>query len=127
MGIDPISAVSSLIESVVNKFPDGNIKAQALAALATQTESDDFGVQVAQLKIDLADAQGNKFQSSWRPALAWTCVSAFAYHFLVFPFAGKSFTGLADIDASSFSMMIGVLMILIGARSIDKSKGIDTK
>ena len=127
MGIDPISAVSSLIESIINKFPDGNVKAQALTSLATQAESDDFGVQVAQLKIDLADAQGNRFQSSWRPALAWTCVSAFAYHFLLFPFAGKSFTGLADIDAASFSIMMGVLTILIGARTYDKSKGTDTK
>ena len=124
---DPVSAVSGVIESIINKFPDGNIRAQALATFATQKESDEFGAQVAQLKINLADAQGNWFQSSWRPALAWNCVAAFAYHFLVFPFGGKSFPNLIDIDPSSFSIMMGVLTILIGARTYDKSQGTDTK
>ncbi len=127
MSLDPISAVSDFLTATVNKiFPDATQKAQAMASLAELKESDEFKAQALQLQINLADAQSkSKFQSWWRPALAWNCVITFIYHFSVYPMASFYFP-IKDVDAQSFTMLFGLLMTLIGARSLEKTKGVDT-
>ena len=40
--------------------------------------------------------------------------------------AGTYVTEIKDIAAQDFGIMMGVLTILIGARSFDKNKGTDT-
>jgi len=128
MALDPVTAVSDLVTAAITRiWPDAEKKQEALTAFASLKESDDFQAQVAQLKINLADAQsGNLFQAGWRPALAWSCVMSFIYHYLFFPIAAHYVT-VSDIDANSFGLMMGVLTVLIGARTYDKSKGTDTK
>jgi len=125
---NPVSAIANLFTSTIDKiFPDATQKAAALAEFAKLKETDDFQIQLANLQINLADAQSkNWFQSAWRPALAWSCVATFVYHYLVYNFAIIYYPPLKDIDSTSFSAMMGVLMFLIGARSYDKNKGTDS-
>lgn len=128
-GSDPITSIGNLITTTIDKiFPDANQAMQAKAEFAKLRETNDFQVQLANLQINLADAQSkNWFQSAWRPALAWSCVATFIYHYLFFTIALNFYPSLKDIDAISFSAMMGVLMFLIGARSYDKSQNTDTK
>jgi hypothetical protein len=128
-GSDPITAIGNLFTTTIDKiFPDANQAAQAKAAFATLRETNDFQVQLANLQINLADAQSkNWFQSAWRPALAWSCVLTFIYHYLLFTFIVNFYPPLKDIDSVSFTAMMGVLMFLIGARSYDKAQQTDTK
>ena len=129
MSLDPISAVSDFLTTAVNKiFPDATQRAQAQAALAALKETDDFQSMQSQLKINLADAMSGKpFQAYWRPALAWCCVASFVYHFLLYHFLVMWLPKLQDIASSDFGVMMGVLTVLIGARTYDKSKGTDSK
>lgn len=126
---DPITSIGNLITTTIDKiFPDANQKAQALAAFATLKETDDFQVQLANLQINLADAQSkNAFQAAWRPALAWSCVLSFVYHFLIYHFLVVWIPTLQDVNSTDFNVMMGVLTVLIGARTYDKSQGTDTK
>jgi len=126
---DPITAIGNLVTTTIDKiFPDANQAAQAKAAFATLRETDDFQVQLANLQINLADAQSkNWFQSGWRPALAWSCVISFIYHFLLYKFLVLFLPALQDIAAQDFAIMMGTLTVLIGARSYDKSSNTDTK
>lgn len=128
-GSDPITAVGNLITTAIDKiFPDANQKAQALASFAALRETNDFQLMLANLQINLADAQSKSlFQAGWRPALAWSCVIAFIHHFLLFPYLVLIFPTLKDITPADFAIMMSVLTILIGARSVDKWQGTDTK
>ena len=121
---DVAKAVGGILDKII---PDKTAAQAAKDALAAQMDNEDFQLQLQQLKINEADAHGNWFQSGWRPALAWACVIAFVYHFLVFRFSPAYFPRLTDIDAADFSVMMGVLTVLIGARTYDKAKGTDTK
>ena len=131
MSVDPVTAVSDFLATVVGAvtkaIPDTAAREAALTALATLKETDSFNAQLAQLQIDLADAKSGKiFQAGWRPALAWTCVVSFVYHFLIFNFAVLWLPNLKDISTQDFAVMMGVLTVLIGARTIDKVKGVDS-
>lgn len=124
---DPLTSSIDFIRTTIDKiFPDANQKAQALAALDTLKETNEFQVQLANLAINLQDAKGNWFQSGWRPALAWSCVLAFVYHFFLWPVL-VAWMPVKDIQSQDFVAMMGVLTILIGARSVDKWKGSDSK
>ena len=126
---NPVTAIANLFTATIDKiFPDATQKAAALAAFATLKETDDFQVQLANLNINLADAQSkNWFQSSWRPALAWSSVITFVYHCLIYTLAVVYLPQLKDVDSATFSAMMGLLLFLVGARSYDKQKDTDTK
>ena len=48
----------------------------------------DLGLSQAQAKINEVEAASNdKFVSRWRPGIGWVCVVAYAYTFVVQPFA----------------------------------------
>lgn len=123
-----IGAVANAVGGILDKIiPDKTAAQAAKDALAAQMDNEDFQLQLAQLKINLADAQGNWFQSGWRPALAWACVLAFIYHILLFPIVHQYLPQISDIQENAFSLMMGVLTVLVGARTYDKMKGTDTK
>lgn len=121
---DPITAIGNLIDKIL---PDRAQADAAKAALMANRENNDVKLILAQLAINQADAQSkNMFQAGWRPALAWSCVLSFIYHFLFFPMLGQFMLKLHDIAPGDFSIMMGVLTVLIGARTYDKAKGTDT-
>lgn len=128
-GSDPITAIGNLVTTTIDKiFPDANQKAQAMAEFAKLRETDDFQVQLANLQINLADAQSkNIFQSGWRPALAWACVVSFIHHFLLYHYLVLIWPAMLDVTPMDFAAMMGVLTILIGARTMDKWNGTDSK
>jgi len=127
-----ISPVSSLLEKVV---PDSDKRAELSHEIATLAAKQEHAIRLAQIEVNKAEAQsGGWFQSSWRPATAWVCVTAFAWAYVLQPvtvfvlsYLGIETPPLPELD---ISMMLPVLLGMLGLgsmRSFDKVRGTDTK
>jgi hypothetical protein len=79
-------------------------------------------IAMAQIEVNKADAKGNWFQSSWRPATGWVCVLGFMVNFLISPLCAGF--GI-DIPQADTATMLPVLMGMLGLgsmRSFEKVK-----
>ena len=112
-------------------------KEERAAALAQVNELHAKGL-LAQVGLNTEEAKStNLFVSGWRPAVGWTCVSAFVLNFVVFPCVMSAavyysaFTG-ENVDLSAlphFDMgeMMPVLLGMLGLgglRTVEKTKGV---
>ena len=70
-----IAPVTSLLDKWI---PDATEKQKIAYELSTLSERHAQELAVAQIKLNTAEAKGNWFQSSWRPATGWVCVLALA-------------------------------------------------
>ena len=116
-----IAPVTGLLERFI---PDANTKQKLAHEIATISDRYAQELAVAQIELNKAEAQGNWFQSSWRPATGWVCVLGFAVNFLVSPLAAGF--GI-DIPQADTSVMMPVLMGMLGLgtmRSAERIKGV---
>ena len=78
--------------------------------------------ELAQIAVNMQEAKSeNVFISGWRPAVGWTCTAAFAYAFVLQPFAAfialvsgmdpALLAALPDLDIGS---MMPVLLGMLG-------------
>ena len=123
-----MSIVSALIEPVSNLLdkwiPDATEKQKIAYELSTLSERHAQELAIAQIELNKAEARGNWFQSSWRPATGWVCVLGFAVNFLISPLAAGF--GV-DIPQADTSVMMPVLMGMLGLgtlRSAERIKGV---
>lgn len=123
-----MSIVSALIEPVSNLLdkwiPDATEKQKIAFELSTLSERHAQELAIAQIELNKAEARGNWFQSSWRPATGWVCVLGFAVNFLISPLAAGF--GI-DIPQADTSVMMPVLMGMLGLgtmRSAERIKGV---
>ena len=79
--VDP---VSKILDKVV---ADKDLKEQLAHDIATMAQRHHHELMTAQIEVNKQEAKGNWFQSSWRPATGWICVSGFAINFLISPLA----------------------------------------
>lgn len=120
---DAIAAVSAIIDKVV---PDKAAADAAKASLLAMRETDDVKLALAQIGVNQADAQSSsKFQAWWRPCLAWVCLCDVFFEVLAYPIMHKYILTLDTANAIGITMPI--LLTLIGARSVDKWQGTDSK
>ncbi len=124
MSLDPISAVSDLIKTTIDKiFPDANQKAQAQAAFETLKATQDFQLLAGQLQVNLAEASStNWWVAGWRPAVGWLCVCGLGIEYLLFPVVGLFGTRLPPVD---FGTLMGLLIPILGVgtmRTVEKVK-----
>lgn len=82
----------------------------------------------AQAEITKAEAQGNTFQRSWRPGLAWIIVLVIGFQYLVYPLAVWFSTWFSlnippapEFDAKE---LWPIILGLIGYRTIEKARGV---
>jgi hypothetical protein len=138
MDITGIGSVFDFGSKVIDKlFPDKTeaervklelFKAQQAGELAELTAQWDNAK--GQLAVNQAEASsGNAFSSSWRPFIGWTCGVAFAYKFVVAPFAVLILTAVGHplaLPVLDFSEMMPLLFGMLGLgamRSYDKRVG----
>lgn len=126
MALDPLTAVSDLANTVINKiWPDKTEqeKAELLAAVSL--------VQ-GQLEVNKAEASSNSmFVAGWRPYIGWICGSALGYTYLLYPiltwvttvwFPGVTPPVLGN-DGMLYELLFG--MLGMGAlRTFEKVKGV---
>ena len=123
-----MSIVSALIEPVSNLLdkwiPDATEKQKIAFELSTLSERHAQELAIAQIELNKAEARGNWFQSSWRPATGWVCVLGFAVNFLISPLAAGFGVNIPQADTS---VMMPVLMGMLGLgamRSTERIKGV---
>ncbi len=123
------SIVSSLVgpvSGILDKFiEDKDQRAQLAHEIATMTDRHHQELMLAQLEINKAEAAGNWFQSSWRPATAWVCVLGFTVNFLVSPLAAPFGFVVPQADMSIMMPVLMGMLGLAGARTFEKVKGVN--
>jgi len=116
-----IAPVTGLLDKWI---PDATEKQKIAYELSTLSERHAQELAVAQIELNKAEAQGNWFQSSWRPLCGYVCVFGFGVNFLISPLAAGF--GI-DIPQADTSVMMPVLMGLLGLgglRSAERIKGV---
>lgn len=116
--IDPIS---TLLDKVV---PDKNQRDKLAHEIATMSERHAQEIALAQIEVNKEEAKGNFWQSGWRPATGWICVSGFAVNFLVSPLLNPLGIIIPQADTA---VMLPILMGMLGLgtmRTIERTKGV---
>ena len=123
-----IQALIGPVTGLLDKFiPDVDQKAKLAHDIATMSEKHAQEIALAQIKVNEAEAKGNWFQSSWRPAIAWVCVLGFLVNFLVSPICAGFGVVIPQADTGT---MLPVLLGMLGLgtmRTVERLKGKDRK
>ena len=120
-----LEALIAPVTGLLDKFiPDADTKQKIAHEIATMSDRHAQELAVAQIKLNTAEAKGNWFQSSWRPATGWVCVLGFAVNFLVSPIAAGFSVVIPQADTSVMMPVLMGLLGLGGMRSFERSKGI---
>ena len=119
-----IGPVTSLLDKWI---PDATEKQKIAYKLSTLSESYAQELAVAQIKLNTAEAKGNWFQSSWRPATGWVCVLALGVNYLVSPIAAGFGVEIPQADGSTLMPILMGILGIGGMRSFEKTKQIQGK
>ena len=117
-----IGPVTGLLDKFIHHADQ---KAKLAHDIATMSEKHAQEIALAQIKVNEAEAKGNWFQSSWRPATAWVCVLGFLVNFLVSPICAGFGIIIPQADTAT---MLPVLMGMLGLgtmRTVERLKGKD--
>jgi hypothetical protein len=96
----------------------------AQAAFDQATLAIEAEVAKAQAAIDAAEAAKGGFAGTWRPALGWVCVAAFAFKYLFAPFLTYFGLAVPSLDTSELYPLLFGMLGLVASRSFDKVKGV---
>ena len=123
-----LQALIGPVTGLLDKFiPDADTKQKLSHEISTMAEKHAQEIALAQIKVNEAEAKGNWFQSSWRPATAWVCVLGFLVNFLVSPLCAGFGIDIPQADtATMLPVLIGMLG-LGGMRTLERLKGKDRK
>ena len=116
-----IAPVTSLLDKWI---PDATEKQKIAHEIATMSQKHAQEIALAQIKLNTAEAKGNWFQSSWRPATGWVCVLALAVNYLVSPMAAGFGIDIPQADGGTLMPILGGLLGLGSMRSAERIKGV---
>lgn len=130
MALDPITAISDLIKTGLEKWlPDANQREKAALEIAQMVHAGNMA-QIEVNKIEAAST--NLFVAGWRPAIGWICGAGYAYAFIVQPFLIFTITAfqvqlntaqLPTLDIGEMSLMLANLLGFGAMRTYEKVKG----
>ena len=133
--IQGITTLLPLLNKAINLVPDKNKLHQQKADLEKELVNALVDVDKDQAKINREDAKATGslswIQRLWRPTLAWVCVIAFAFQFLVIPITtwyGAVTNNPIDLPTLPSDVLMTTLFALLGltgARSFEKLKKIN--
>lgn len=123
--------IASLIApatKLLDKFiPDADEKARIAHELATMSEKHAQELALAQIEVLKADAQGNWFQSSWRPLIGWISGLSLGINYMVAPICAGFGITIPQADMSVMMPLMFGMLGIGGMRSFDKAKKTDSK
>ena len=119
-----IEPVSGLLGKVIK---DKDQAARLAHEIATMSDKHAQELAMAQLEILKMDAQGNWFQSSWRPLIGWIGGISLGINYMVAPIAMGFGFNIPQADMSVMMPLLFGMLGISGLRSYDKMKKTDTK
>ena len=123
-----IQALIGPVTGLLDKFiPDADQKAKLAHDIATMSEKHAQELALAQIEVLKADAQGNWFQSSWRPLIGWICGLSMGINYMVSPIMAGFGVTIPQADMSVMMPLMFGMLGISGMRSYDKYKGTDSK
>ena len=141
-----ISGLFSAAQSLIGRFfPDPEKQAEAQRALLQMQQNGELALLASetdlaklQIQTNVEEAKhANIFVSGWRPAVGWCCAAAFAYsyvllpfaQFLVFTFGTSEMVGQLKLAPKlELSEMLPVLFGMLGLgglRTVEKVKNVE--
>ena len=121
-----LTALIGPVVGLLDKFiPDADLRTKLAHEVATMAESHAQEIALAQIKVNEADAKGNWFQSSWRPAIAWVCVLGFLINYLVSPLCAGFGIDIPQADTGTMLPVLMGMLGLDGMRTLERLKGKD--
>ena len=113
---------------LIGKFvKDKDKQAQLAHDLSTMAERHAQELALKQIEVNKAEAQGNWFQSSWRPLIGWICGLSLAINYMVAPICAGFGITIPQADKSVMMPLMFGMLGIGGMRSYDKMKKTDTK
>lgn len=120
-----ISALIGPITGLLDKWvPDADTKQKIAHEIATMSEKHAQEIAIAQIKLNTAEAKGNWFQSSWRPATGWVCVLALTVNYLISPLAAGFGVSIPQADGGTLMPILLGMLGLSGSRSFERVRGV---
>lgn len=130
MALDPLTAISDLIKTGLEKWlPDANTREKAAADLAVMVHQ----ASMAQIEVNKVEAASSSlFVAGWRPAIGWICGAGYAYNFIIQPLLIFVLTAaqvslntaqLPVLDIGEMSIMLANLLGFGAYRTYEKVKG----
>lgn len=120
---DPVSAVAGVVQSIIDKFPTPEQKAQAQQQLTQMYISGDLQRMTTQAGVITAEANsGSWITKSWRPITMLVFVAIIANNYIIFPYLQLFFhTGLMlQLPPDMWELLkLGIGGYVVG-RSIEK-------
>jgi hypothetical protein len=123
-----IGPIASLLDKII---PDAGERQKLAHEIATMAERQAHEIALAQIEVNKEDAKSSDvFRGGWRPFIGWTCGTAFALHFVVFPVLNFFLVaaGEAEVkilfDMNTLLTVLGGLLGLGAFRSFEKVKGL---
>ena len=117
-------SITGIAGTVLDKFVEDKARK---AKLQHEMNMQLHNANLAQIELNKNDAQGNWFQSSWRPLIGWICGLSLAINYMISPIcAGFGIT----IPQADMTVMMPLLLGMLGIgglRSFDKFHNKDTK
>lgn len=122
------ASIADIIKLLINKPEDSDVKLKELEAelQVRMAEIDykkmklDYEADTEQVRVNKEVAQYGFFHAGWRSAIGWVGVYGLINHYLLVPYATALGYSIIDPDVT---VLIGLLTILVGARTYDKIKG----
>lgn len=109
---------------LLDKFiPDASEKQRIAFELSTLAERHAQEQALAQIELNKQEAQGNWFQSSWRPAIGHVCWIGLAYNVIVQPLISIWIETPPVNSDLLYPVMLGMLG-MSGIRGYEKVKGV---
>ena len=119
-----LTALIPAVSGILDKFiPDADTKQKLSHEISTMAEKHAQEIALAQIKVNEAEAKGNWFQSSWRPAIAWVCVLGFLINYLVSPLCAGFGIVIPQADTGTMLPVLMGMLGLGGMRTLERVKG----
>ena len=123
-----IASLLPVASKLLGKFiEDKDTKNKLAHEIATMAEKHAQALAIEQIKINIEEAKGNWFQSSWRPLIGWLCGLSLAINYMVAPICAGFGITIPQADMSVMMPLMFGMLGISGMRSYDKMKKTDTK
>ena len=131
MAFDPITAISNIVSTVIDRVvPDKAAAQKAKDALASDETKNEFSLALGQIQVNMEEAKNsNIFVSGWRPFVGWTCGAALCYAAIVEPVfrftaqVGFKYVGAFPVIDTMLTLQVLLgLLGLGGLRTFEKTR-----